>query len=85
MNTVLVKEAPYGDFEEVTIQNTSNERFLQLIQEHKAIKYDVYHMPNLTKEIKDALGKQGYYKAVLERDLDKHFLVPRNLAQSLAT
>ena len=51
-------------------------RFLKLAQEKKPIKYDVYTMPTLSKDIQDELGKQGYCHWILENNTDKHFLTP---------
>jgi hypothetical protein len=77
MNIILVKSVPSGDFEEVSIHMTDwHQRFVRLIQERKPIKYDVYTMPTLSKDIQDELSKQSYCHLILESDKDQHFLAP---------
>jgi len=77
MNTILIKSVPPGDFEEVTIQMADwQAHFLKLVQERKPIKYDVYTMPTLSKDIEDELSRQSYCHLILESDHDKHFLRP---------
>ena len=77
MFTMLVKSIPPGDFEKVSIHMPDwSARFLRLIQDRKPIKYDVYTMPNLSKDILDELSKQSYCHLILESDNDQHFLTP---------
>ena len=79
MNTVLTKTVPPGDFEEISIQMPDwPARFLNLIQEGKPVKYDIFTMPNLSKEILEELGKRGYYRVISESDKDQHFLIPKS-------
>ena len=78
MNTALVKSVPEGEFEEVSIEHPGwREAFEAHITQRKPIKYQVYNMPNLSQEIKDALNKQNYLHLILESDHWQHFLVPR--------
>jgi hypothetical protein len=77
MNTILIKSVPSGDFEEVSIHMPDwQAHFLKLVQQRKPVKYDVYTMPNLSKDIRDELSKQNYRHLILENDHDKHFLAP---------
>jgi hypothetical protein len=78
MNTVIIKSVPQGDFEEISIYMPDwQSRFLKLVQEEKLIKYDVYTMPTLSKEVQEELSKRSYCHLILDSDKDKHFLVPR--------
>ena len=77
MNTILIKSVPPGDFEEVSIHMADwQARFLTLIQKEARIKYDVYAMPTLSKDIQDELSRQRYCHFILESDHGKHFLAP---------
>ena len=79
MNTILTKSVPPGDFEEISIEMPDwQARFLTLIQKEARIKYDVYAMPTLSKEIKDELSRRSYCDVILESDKDQHFLVPKS-------
>ena len=81
MNTALVKSVPEGEFEEVSIEHPNwREAFEALITQRKPIRYQVYTMPNLSREIQDALNKQSYVHLILESDQWQHFLVPREVA-----
>jgi hypothetical protein len=78
MNTVIVKSIPPGDFEEINVYMPDwQTRFHKLVEEEKPIKYDVYTMPNLPKEIQDELGRRGYRHLILDNDKDQHFLYPK--------
>jgi hypothetical protein len=77
MNTIIIKSVPSGDFHDISIHMPDwQARFLKLVQERKPIKYDVYTMPNLSKDIQDELSKQHYCQLVLESDNDQRFLTP---------
>ena len=77
MNTAIVKSVPPGKFEEVNIHMADWETlFLKLIQERKPIRYDIFTMPTLSKDIQEELSKQRYRRLILEDDKDQHFLTP---------
>jgi len=77
VNIILIKSVPPGDFEQISIQMPDwQARFLKLVQERKPVKYDVYTMPTLSKDIQDELSRQSYCHLILQSDHDKHFLTP---------
>ncbi len=77
MNTFIVKSVPLGDFEKVSISTHDENSFLSLIGQRKAIQYETFELPNLSKEIQSELSKQGFVKLILESDTNQYFLVPR--------
>jgi hypothetical protein len=78
MNTVIVRRAPPGQFEEITTEMPDwKATFLSLVQQGKRIKYDVHTMPTVAQDIRSELNKENYCDFVLERNQDQHFLVPR--------
>ena len=78
MNTIIIKSVPPGDFEDISIDMPDwQARFLKLVQDEKPIKYIVYTMPNLSKEIQDELSKRGYRDLILDSYKDQHYLAPR--------
>lgn len=80
MNTIVTKSVPQGDYEEISIHmHDWQARFLKLVQEERPIRYDVYTMPNLSKETQDELSKRGYRHLILDSDKDQHFLAPRTM------
>src|SRR5271157_196088 len=80
MNAILIKSVPQGYFEEINIHMPDLQaRLLKLVQEAKPIRYDVYTMPNLPKEIQEELSKRGYRHLILESDKDQHFLAPKSM------
>jgi hypothetical protein len=77
MNTAIVKTAPEGDFENISIEIGDWKIGLQsLIDQRKGIKYRTTHIPTLSTDFKEALNKQNYIDLVLETDHAQHFLVP---------
>ena len=83
MNHITIQSVPPGDFEDISIHMPDwQARFLKLIQDRKPIKYDVYTMPNLSKEIQDELSKRGYRDFILDSDKDQHFLAPKTKSNS---
>ena len=77
MNTALIKTVPPGDFEEVSIHTPDwCAHFLRLVQEGKRIRYGLYTMPNIPKDIQDELSRRSYRDLILEDDQWQHFLVP---------
>ena len=78
MNTTIIKSVPTGDFEDISIHMSDwQARFLKLVQDGKPIKYDVYTMPNLSKEVQEELSKRDYRDLILDSDKDQHFLSPK--------
>jgi hypothetical protein len=79
MNTSLVKNAPQGDFAEVSVLTQGWEtQFLALVRQKQPIKYDMYPRPNIPPEICNLLNQQGYKELILENDRWQHFLVPNS-------
>lgn len=77
MNTALIKTVPSGDFEEVSIHMPDwQAHFMRLVQEKKRIKFGLYTMPIIPKDIRDELSRQTYRDLILEHDHWHHFLVP---------
>jgi hypothetical protein len=80
MNTIIIKSVSHGDFEEISIHMPDwQAQFRKLVQEEKPIRYDVYTMPNLAKEIQEELSKRGYRHLILDSDKDQHFLAPKTM------
>jgi hypothetical protein len=78
MNASLVKAAPQGDFTEVSILTSGwKSRFQALVSQKRAIKCDVYPLPNVPDEIRHALDEEGYVDLIVVSDQWQHFLVPR--------
>ena len=74
----LVKEAPLGEFEEISIEMLDWEaEFLDMVANQKLIKYNVYNMPTLSQDIKAALYMNEYRDLILQDDHDQHFLLPK--------
>lgn len=83
MNHIIIKTVPPGDFEDISIEMPDwQARFLKLVQDEKHLKYDVYTMPNPSKEIQDELSKRGYRDFILDGDKDQHFLAPKTKSNS---
>ncbi len=83
MNHIIIPSVPPGDFEDISVDMPDwQARFLKLVQDEKAIKYDVYTMPNLSKEIQDELNKRGYRYLILDSDKNQHFLAPKTKSNS---
>ncbi len=79
MNTSLVKSVPQGDFAEVSaLMKGWENKFQSLVSQKQPIKYDMYPLPNIPRELKTWLEQQGYYDLVLENDRWQHFLVPNS-------
>ena len=79
MNTALIKSAPPGKFEEISIHTPDwHAQFLQFVRERKPIKYDLYSMPNIPDEIQAELSRQSYSDHILEENHWQHFLVPKS-------
>ena len=77
MNTSLVKSAPQGDFVEVSVLFRGWEtKFQTLVNQKRAIKYDMYPMLNIPEEFRNRLSQEGYQDLILENDRWQHFLVP---------
>lgn len=77
MNTSLVKDAPPGDFAEISVLMKGWETRLQTLVSHRRpIKYDMYPLPDIPQEFKSWLQCQGYSDLILENDRWQHFLVP---------
>jgi hypothetical protein len=77
MNTSLVKSAPQGDFAEVsTLIRGWEDRLQTLVGQKRPIKYDLYPLPGIPREIESRLKQQGYHDLVLENDRWQHFLIP---------
>lgn len=77
MNTSLVKVAPNGDFAEISALMAGwQNKFEDLVSQKRAIKYDMYPMPNIPSELCHRLAQQGYRDLILEQDQWQHFLVP---------
>jgi hypothetical protein len=77
MNTSFVKSAPDGDFAEVTALIKGWEVQLHgLVNQKRAIWFDMYPMQGIPDEIKNTLSQQGYHDHILEIDRWQHFLVP---------
>jgi len=77
MKPFIVKLVPKGDFEKISIEMPDwINRFLLLINQRIAIKYDVYEMPTLSAQIQELLIDQKYVHLALESDFDQHFLIP---------
>lgn len=69
MNTSLVKSVPQGDFAEVSaLMKGWENKFQSLVSQKQPIKYDMYPLPNIPRELKTWLEQQGYYDLVLEND-----------------
>jgi hypothetical protein len=74
---LLVESIPEGNFKEVSIEQPKWEnKFLSLIENKQHIKYDIYSMPNLSYEVKEALGKGYYRDLVCKKNTDIHYLMP---------
>ena len=77
MKPIPIKIIPPVAFEEISIHMPDwQNHFLNLVQDVKPIKYRVYSMPNLSKDIQDELSKRRYCHMFLESDPDQYFLVP---------
>jgi len=77
MNTSLVKSAPHGDFEEVSVLMKGWEtKFQMCVSQNRPIKYDMYPQPYIPQEIQNRLKRQGYTDLIVENDRWQHFLVP---------
>jgi hypothetical protein len=77
MNACLVKSAPQGDFVEVSVLFKGWETKLQtLVSQKRAIKYDMYPLPDIPQEFRIVLDCQGYKDLILKNDRWQHFLVP---------
>ena len=78
MNTSLVKSAPPGDFEEISVLMRGWENRLHtLVSENRPIKFDMYPQPGIPPEIRGRLQQQGYSDLIPENDRWQHFLVPK--------
>jgi hypothetical protein len=79
MNTSLTQSAPQGDFAEVSALFMGWEtKFLKLVSQRQAIKFDMYPKHDIPNEIKNRLNQQGYHDLVLENDRWQHFLTPNS-------
>jgi hypothetical protein len=83
MNTSFVKSKPEGDFAEVSllIKGWIIE-FRVLINQKRAIRFDMYPLQNIPEEITKALSQQGYHDQILENDRWQHFLIPSSNSDS---
>lgn len=78
MNTSLVKSAPNGVFAEISVlMDNWQSRFDELVNERRAIRYDMYPLHGIPGEIRNNLDKQGYQDLILENDRWQHFLIPK--------
>jgi hypothetical protein len=73
----LVKSFPDGEFEDISIEMTDwQEKFKSQIKDRKRIKFDLFQMPTISKEIQEELGKQSYGQLILESNHDQRLLIP---------
>jgi len=80
MNITIVKSAPQGKFETISIEMLDwKSKFQSLISQRRGIEYQIGEMPNISKELRDKLSKHNFIDLILESDHGQHFLVPRNL------
>ena len=77
MNTSLVKAVPEGDFADVSVLTKDWQTKLRLlVSEKRPIRYDLYPLPVIPKEVGTNLDENGYSDLVLENDRWQHFLLP---------
>jgi len=84
VNQIILKEIPQGEFETVSIeQEACEDRFLQLVNERKPIRYSVFEMPVIPPNVEGEIEKGGYVLGRLESDQDECFLIPRRASPAL--
>jgi len=77
MYTSLVKAVPQGEFADVSVLTKDwQSRLLMLVSEKRPIRYDLYPLPVMPKDVGANLDENGYHDLVLENDRWQHFLVP---------
>jgi hypothetical protein len=79
MDTSVIKSAPQGDFVEISVlMKDWDIKFLSSVGQKRAIKYDMYPMPDIPDFLKNALKYHGYQDLILENDRWQHFFVPKS-------
>jgi hypothetical protein len=77
MNVSLVNSVPHGEFAEISVLTIGwQNRFQNLVRQHRPIKFDFYPMPGLPSEIHQSLRDGGYRDVVFQKDQWQHFFIP---------